>query len=76
MNTILQFILKYALDFAFGKVQTWLSKKKKINKSKTETKQQVARLKRAISQAYDGDEVTNKQSKEIVESAKELMSNY
>lgn len=76
MNAILQFVLKYVLEFAFGKLQNWISKKKKIDKHKAETKKQVAKLKAAIDKAYDGEEVSKEQSKEIVDAAKALMSDY
>jgi len=76
MQAIYGFVLKYVLDFAFSKIQNYLKKNNKKQKSKTETKRQVARLKRAISEAYDGEKISEKQSKEIITSAKELMRNY
>jgi len=76
MQFILNFILKYILDFAFGKIQKYLSKSNKEKLSKTDTRKKVSRLKKAISNAYDGEEISRDQSKEIVDAAKDLMSNY
>jgi len=76
LNTILSFVLKYVLEFAWGKLQRYLSKNQKKQLTKTETRKQVARLKKAISNAYDGEPISKEQSREIVDAAKDLMSNY
>lgn len=76
MNAILSFVLKYVLDFAFGKLQGYFKKMEKRQETKAAVNKKVSRVKKAVSQAYDGEDITKEQRKEIVDSVKDLITTY
>jgi len=76
MTAIYTFVLKYVLDFIFGKVQTYFRTQSKKQESKNEIEIKVKRLNEAIKIAYDGEDITDEQSKEIISSARDLISSY
>lgn len=76
MQAVYGFILKLVLEFAFKKAQAYFSKEADKIIEKVEVVKNVNTLNEAVKAAYNGEKITNDESRAIIDAARNLIQSY
>lgn len=64
------------MSWAFGELKAWFKKEQKKKKSRVIVDQQRDKLKKELDKGFDGEKLTDKQIKGIVDAARDLATDY
>lgn len=76
MQAVYGFVLKYLLELVFKRVQKYFSKEADKIIGKVEVVKKVNDLNEAVKAAYNGEKITDDQSRKIIDAARILIQSY